>query len=138
MAVQMHHREIIEQIGAIANLLTYVSMPERSRRRYDHRIRQAMVSSGNPHLFPHLRIPRSTTRTWIRRGSPRVVMSGGKDHDTASLHQEIVRLKAKADFYFAIASVLLVLVRIFGYNTGHVLDRELRHSQQRLGNETAM
>ena len=54
------------------------------RRRYDHRIRQAIVASGTPRLFPHLRLPPSTARSWIRRGCPPVVSTTENRARTAS------------------------------------------------------
>ena len=44
-----------------------------ANRTYDHRIREAIVRTGNPKLFPQLNIPRSTARAWIRRGERDVV-----------------------------------------------------------------
>lgn len=86
-----------------------------SRRRYDHRVRQAVVATRKVRLFPDLKIPVSTARTWLTRGSPRVVGAAntGPD-DLPALHVEIAVLRAKAEMYLAIASVLLVVVRRFG------------------------
>jgi transposase InsO family protein len=86
----------------------------RSPRQYDHRIRQAVVASGDPHLFPQLHIPKSTTRTWIRRGTRKVVSTEKATLDMVALLEENERLRARAEFYFAISSVLLILVRVFG------------------------
>lgn len=41
------------------------------RRTYDHRIREAIVASGDPKFFPRLHIPRSTVRTWLKEGPVR-------------------------------------------------------------------
>ena len=90
------------------------------RRRYDHRVRQAVVATRNVRLFPELKIPVSTARTWLTRGSPRVVGAAantGPD-DVPALHAEIAVLRAKAEMYLAIASVLLVVVRGFGVGLG--------------------
>ena len=43
-------------------------MTHRARRTYDHRLKSQIVASGNPSLFPQLAIPRSTAKSWIRRG----------------------------------------------------------------------
>ena len=43
------------------------------RRTCDHRIREAIVASRDPNLFPELDIPPSTTRTWLRAGAHNVV-----------------------------------------------------------------
>jgi hypothetical protein len=45
----------------------------RTRRTYDHRIREVICEAGDPDLFPELKIPRSTIRNWFRRGIPDVV-----------------------------------------------------------------
>jgi putative transposase len=42
-------------------------------RVYDHRIREQIVRTGNPDLFPELEIPRKTALSWIRRGMREVV-----------------------------------------------------------------
>ena len=39
----------------------------RTRRTYDHRIREVICETGDPDLFPELKIPRSTIRNWFRR-----------------------------------------------------------------------
>jgi hypothetical protein len=37
--------------------------PLRTRRSYDHRIREIICETGDPDLFPELKIPRSTIRS---------------------------------------------------------------------------
>ncbi len=86
-----------------------------ARRNYDHRIRAAVVATGNPHLFPHLDIPPGTARTWIRRGSRKVITAANDGPDSLpGLHAEIAELRAKAEMYLAIASLLLVVIRMLG------------------------
>ena len=58
-------------------------VPE-SRRSYDHRIREIVCQTGNPRIFQHLRIPRSTTASWLSRGR-RSVVSLDWQHDIASV-----------------------------------------------------
>ena len=43
-------------------------MSSASRNAYDHRLKQAIVETGDPDLFPELSIPESTARIWMRRG----------------------------------------------------------------------
>ena len=86
-----------------------------ARRSYDHRIRAAVVATGNPYLFPKLNIPKATARTWIRRGSRKVVAAANDNPDDgATLPAEIAELRTKAEMYLPIASVLLVVLRMFG------------------------
>ena len=86
-----------------------------ARRSYDHRIRAAVVATGNPHLFPKLNIPKATARTWIRRGSRKVVAAANDGPtDVEELRAELVELRAKAEMYLAIATVLLVVSKVVG------------------------
>ena len=75
------------------------------RRHYDHRIRRAVVASRNVRLFPDLDIPVSTARSWITRGSRRVVTAVDDTPDqVATLRAEIVVLRSKPEMYLAVAS----------------------------------
>ena len=47
----------------------------RTRRTYDRRIREMICETGDPDLFPELKIPRSAIRSWLHRGIPDVVTS---------------------------------------------------------------
>jgi len=86
-----------------------------ARRTYDHRIRAAVVATGNPDLFPKLNIPRGTARTWIRRGSRKVVAAENDGTwDVAELRAEVEALRAKAETYLAIASVFLMVMKVLG------------------------
>ena len=48
-------------------------MSHRSRRAYDHRIKEEIIRAGDPELYPELEIPRSTAVSWIRRGLGEIV-----------------------------------------------------------------
>ena len=50
-----------------------VGMAPRFPGVYDHRIREQIVRTGDPDLFPELDIPRKTALSWIRRGMRDVV-----------------------------------------------------------------
>jgi len=60
-------------------------------RVYDYRIREQVVRTGNPDLFPELEIPRGTALTWLRRGMPDVVWLGEPDSDNAKLRERVAR-----------------------------------------------
>ena len=52
------------------------AMPAAGRRQYDHRIRKAIVKTGNPDLFPKIRIPDSTLLAPPRRRERRPASRG--------------------------------------------------------------
>ena len=97
-----------------------------SRRSYDHRIRQIVCETGNPRIFQHLRIPRSTTASWLSRGHRRVV-SLDWHHDIASVLDENEKLKRRAQRQTAIIRLLVVLLKLSGF----------RLDEQRLPDGTA-
>ncbi len=100
--------------------------PLRSRRSYDHRIREIVCETGNPGIFQHLRIPRSTTASWLSRGR-RSVVSLDWQHDIASVLDENERLKRHAERQTAIIRLLVVLLKLSGF----------RLDEQRLPDGTA-
>ena len=85
-----------------------------SRRSYDHRIRQIVCETGNPRIFRHLRIPRSTTASWLSRERPSVV-SLDWSHDIASVLDENERLKRRTERQTAIIRLLVVLLKLSGF-----------------------
>ena len=91
-----------------------MSQPLRSRRSYDHRIREIVCQTGNPGIFQHLRIPRSTTASWLSRRRPSVV-SLDWNHDIASVLDENERLKRRAERQTAIIRLLVVLLKLSGF-----------------------
>jgi len=85
-----------------------------SRRSYDHRIREIVCQTGNPRIFQHLRIPRSTTASWLSRGH-RSVVSLDWHHDIASVLDENEKLKRRAQRQTAIIRLLVVLLKLSGF-----------------------
>jgi hypothetical protein len=68
----------------------------------------------NPTLFPHLRIPRSTTATWLRRRCPTVVSCDPPDDDVTILGERIETLEARVRRLAAIVGLQRALRREFG------------------------
>ena len=73
-------------------------MPQllRSGRSYDHRIREIVCQTGNSRIFHRLRIPRSTTASWLSRGC-RSVVSLDWHHDIASVLDENEKIERRPD-----------------------------------------
>ena len=91
-------------------------MPNRPcHRAYDHRIRDLVCEERNPDLFAQLGIPRSTAASWIRRGSRPVVTTELVAQDEQALRVRILKLERRIQLLLAIARLLLLLVRRFGF-----------------------
>jgi hypothetical protein len=83
-------------------------------RVYDHRIRDQVVRTGNPDLFPELGIPRKTALSWIRRGAREVVTL--EDEAWApTYHVRIAKLERRVAMLSALLRLVLTLLRISGF-----------------------
>jgi putative transposase len=84
------------------------------QRAYDHRIRDLVCEERNPGLFAQLGIPRSTTGSWIRRGSRPVVTRELFGQDEQQLRARVLKLERRAQLLLAVTRLLFVMVRLFG------------------------
>ncbi len=84
------------------------------RKQYDHRLRQAIVKTGDPDLFPKLAIPDSTRRTWLTRGAAEVVTLDDRDTEIVEFHATIAKLEKKVAILTAVVRLLVTLVRVAG------------------------
>ena len=89
-------------------------MAQRYPRVYDHRIREQIVRTGNPDLFPELAIPRRTALSWIRRGTRAVVTLDEPGWEPAH-HARIAKLERRVALLSAILRLVLTLLRISGF-----------------------
>lgn len=81
---------------------------------YDHRIKQMIVNTGNPDLFVHLSIPRSTALTWIRKGVRQVITFDELDEGKESLIKENAELKHQLEKQIVRNHLVIFIFRIFG------------------------
>jgi len=82
------------------------------RHTYDYRIRESICESGDRELFPELNIRRSTTRSWIRRGTPDIVTADLAFDCDAEMATEIERLRRPTTLLGAIAGLLIAMLRV--------------------------
>ncbi len=87
----------------------------RTRRRYDHRLRGLVHSSGNIELAIQNGVPRSTAKDWLRRPTPDVVTLDVAAMTEEILRQEVVALRKRNDRLIAVLRLLVVLLRISGF-----------------------
>ena len=84
------------------------------RRAYDHRIRDLVCEERSPALFAQLGIPRSTTASWIRRGSRPVVTTELFSQDEQALRAKVLKLERRVQLLLSIVRLRFVMVRLFG------------------------
>ena len=84
------------------------------RRTYDHRLRELSYHAGDPSVAQRLGVPRSTARSWMRRGMPDVVTLDVLDSDAGELRAQVVRLDNRVRMLLAIVRLLFCVLRISG------------------------
>jgi transposase InsO family protein len=82
------------------------------RRSYDYRIREAICESRDPDLFPELKIPNSTIRSWLHRGIPDVVTSDLVARDRPDLIAEIRQYRHRTALLGAVVGLLIAILRV--------------------------
>ena len=83
-----------------------------SRRTYDPRIRETILESGERDLFPELRIPPSTIRSWFHRDLPEVTTCELASCDRAALLSEIRALRQRTARLTGVVGLLAALMRV--------------------------
>jgi hypothetical protein len=91
-------------------------MSHRSRRAYDHRIKEQIIRSGDPELFLELEIPRSTAVSWIRRGVGEIVSLVPADGGEPALCERIAELQGRVAMLTAVLRLVLALLRVSGFS----------------------
>jgi len=87
-----------------------------THRGYDYRIREQVVRTGNPDLFPELEIPRGTILTWLRRGMPDVVWLDDPEGDNTKLRERVAGLERRVAMLTALLRLALTMLRISGFH----------------------
>ena len=91
-----------------------VGMNNRRHRVYDHRIKEQIVRSRNPNLFPELRIPPSTARSWIQRGLGEVVSLHPDNACEDVLRDRIAILEGRVRILSTLLRLKTLLLHISG------------------------
>lgn len=84
------------------------------RNAYDHRMRNLVCSTKNLDLAARFGVPRSTARSWLRRGPQEVVRCDAFESDAKELGLRVVQLDHRTQVLLAIIRLLLLLVRVSG------------------------
>jgi len=88
----------------------------RTRRAYDHRLREQVVRCGAKVVASHVQIPRSTASTWRRRGLRPVVTTEPFDQEKQHALDSSVRWQKRARAFAAVVRLLLALLRASGFS----------------------
>lgn len=88
-------------------------------RKYDHRLRQLVYSTGDiAHATRH-GVPRSTARGWLKPDTDPVVSVDVVDMDAKALQREVVRLEQRVATLSVLLRVVFALLHVSGFSLGH-------------------
>ena len=92
--------------------MTTMSPSSRSRRTYDHRLREQVWRTGGRTLDRRLQIPRSTVATCRQRGVQQVVTTEAFGLDRQDLVAKIDKLERRACVLAAALRLVLAILRV--------------------------
>ena len=84
------------------------------RNVYDPRVRELVRATGNPDLFPELKIPKSTLRGWLNGEFRTAVGTESVTQIEIELHSENAKLRRRIRVLQVVMGLLLVLIRVTG------------------------
>jgi putative transposase len=87
----------------------------RTRRAYDHRLREQVLRCGAKSIARHVQIPRSTVSTWRRRGFRPVITAEPAGQDYQPLLDSSARWEKRARVLAAVVRLLIGLLRVSGF-----------------------
>ena len=85
-------------------------------RRYDHRLRDLVRSTGDIGHATRRGVPRSTARGWLTSTPAEVVTLDIVDMDVVDLQQEVLALRARVDRMVALLRLVVVLLKVSGFS----------------------
>lgn len=88
----------------------------RTLRRYDHRLRDLVRSTGDIGHAERRGVPRSTARGWLTSTRADVVTLDIVDMDVVGLQQEALALRARVERLVALLRLVVVLLRASGFS----------------------
>ncbi len=91
----------------------------RTQRRYDHRLRDLVRSTGDIGNATRRGVPRSTARGWLTPTQAEVFTLDLVDSDILILQQEVLALRARAERLVALLRLLVVLLKVSGFSLAH-------------------
>ena len=88
----------------------------RNLRRYDHRLRELVQSSGDIQHAIHRGVPRSTAHGWLKSPRTEIITVDPTDMDVLRLQQELLTLRRRVARLIALLRILVVLLRLSGFS----------------------
>ena len=85
-------------------------------RRYDHRLRDLVRSTGDIEHATRHGVPRSTARGWLTSARAPVVSAEVVDMNAKALQRELLRLQKRVTILTTLLRLVFALLRVSGFS----------------------
>ena len=92
----------------------------RLQRRYDHRLRNLVQTTGDLELAIRHGVPRSTARGWRTKTTTEVVSLDVVELDTIRLQHEVIRLRRRIASLVSLLRLVVIVVKVSGISFARV------------------
>ena len=93
-----------------------MSSTNRIQRRYDHRLRALVRTTGDLGLAVRHGVPRSTARGWLTRTSTEVVTLDVLELDTVRLQHEVILLRRRIARLRSLLCLVVTVLKVSGFS----------------------
>ena len=92
----------------------------RIQRRYDHRLRDLVQTTGDPELAIRHGVPRSTARGWRTKTTTEVVSLDVLEMDTIRLQHEVILLRRRIARLLSLLRLVVIALKVSGISFARV------------------
>jgi hypothetical protein len=92
----------------------------RTQRRYDHRLKELVRTTGNINIAVESGVPRSTAYGWLSGSHADLVTLDMLDNDVVQLQREVVLLRRRNARLSALLRLIITVVKVAGFSMARV------------------
>ncbi len=91
-----------------------MSSTTRTQRRYDHRLRELVQTTGDVELAIRHGVPRSTARGWLTKTTTEVISLDVLELDTVRLQHEVILLRRRIERLVSLLRLVVIVLKVTG------------------------
>ena len=92
----------------------------RRQRRYDHRLRELVQSTGSIDVAVQRGVPRTTAYGWLNKAQTEIVTLDVFDKDLVKLQHEVITLRRRNARLIAVLRLLVTVLKVTGFSMTRV------------------
>ncbi len=97
-----------------------MSSTTRTQRRYDHRLRELVQTTGDVELAIRHGVPQSTARGWRSKTTTEVVSLDVLELDTIRLQHEVILLRRRIAKLVSLLRLVVIVLKVSGVSFARV------------------